>query len=101
MAASEALFWRDVQALEEICRGHDTLWTRHIPTPVERRLSGLLFDLDLPSMGDEGYIDTPRPLVQASIDALCRLANGLKRRADLCTADVLTRVDREIARSGS
>jgi hypothetical protein len=81
---------------------HETVWVRHIPTTIGRRLSGLLFDLDLPSVGDEGYVDAPQPLVQASLDAMCRLANGLKRRrADLSTAEVLSRLEREINRWGS
>jgi hypothetical protein len=100
--SSEALFWREVQALEAICQGREILRVRHIPTALGRRLSGLLFDLDLPSVGDEGFVDAPQSLVQASIDAVCRLASGLKRRrADLPTADVLTRLEREIDRWGS
>jgi hypothetical protein len=75
------------------------LRVRYIPTALGRRLSGLLFDLDLPSVGDEGYVDAPQPLVQASLDAVCRLANGLKRRrADVSTAEVLSRLEREIER---
>lgn len=78
--SADALFWREVQALEENCQGRDTVWVRHIPTALERRLSGLPFDLDLPSVGNEGYVNTPQPLVQAFLNAMCRLANGLKRR---------------------
>jgi hypothetical protein len=97
--SAEALFWREVQALESIAQGRESLRVRHIPTALGRRLAGLLFDLDLPSVGDEGYVDAPSPLVQASLDAMCRLANGLKRRrADLTTAEVLSRLEREIER---
>jgi hypothetical protein len=100
--SAEALFWREVQALEAISRGRDVLRVRHIPSALGRRLSGLLFDLDLPSLGDEGYVDAPPPLVQASLDAMCRLANGLKRRrADLSTAEVLSRLERDIERLAS
>jgi Helicase conserved C-terminal domain len=100
--SDEALFGREVQALEAICQGRDSLRVRHIPPALGRRLSGVLFDLDLPSMGDEGFVDAPQPLIQASLDAMCRLANGLKRRrADLATADVISRVEREIERLGS
>jgi hypothetical protein len=51
---------------------------------------------------EEGFIDAPQPLLQASLDAVCRLGNGLKRkRAELCTAEVLARLSREIGRWGS
>jgi hypothetical protein len=100
--SAETLFWREVQAIEAICQGRESLRVRHMPTALGRRLSGLLFDLDLPSMGDEGYVDAPKPLLHASLDAMCRMANGLKRkRADLSTADVLSRLEREIDRSDS
>jgi hypothetical protein len=100
--SSETQFWREMQALEAICQGREILRVRRIPLALGRRLSGLLFDLDLPSVGDEGYVDAPQPLIQASLDAMCRLANGLKRkRADLSTAEVLSRLEREIERWGS
>jgi helicase-like protein/SNF2 domain-containing protein len=100
--AAEALFWREMQALEAICQGRDSLRVRHIPTTLGRRLAGLLFDLDLPSIGGEGYIDAPQPLLHAFIEAVCRVANGLKRRrADLATAEVISRLEREIDRLGS
>jgi hypothetical protein len=58
-----------------------------------------LFDLNLPQVGEEGFVDAPQPLLQATFDAVCRLANGLKRRrADLSTEDVLARLAREIDR---
>ena len=100
--SAEVLFWREIQALEAISQGRESIRVRHIPTTLGQRLSGLLFSLDLPSMGDEGYMDAPQPLLQASIEAVCRVANGLKRRrADLSTADVLTRLEREVERWSS
>jgi hypothetical protein len=101
-SSAEAPFWHEVQALEAICQGRDCLRVRHIPPALGRRLSGVLFDLELPSVGDEGFVDAPQPLIQASLDAMCRLANGLKRqRADLVTADVISRLEREIDRLAS
>jgi hypothetical protein len=100
--SAETLFWREIQALEAIVQGCESIRVRHIPTTLGQRLLGLLFDLDLPSVGDEGYVDAPKLLLQASIEAVCRVANGLKRRrADLSTADVLTRLEREVERWSS
>jgi hypothetical protein len=61
-----------------------------------------LFDLTLPQVGEEAFIDAPQPLLQAALDAVCRVANSLKRRrAELSTADVLSRLEREIGRWSS
>jgi hypothetical protein len=96
---AEPLFRREMQALEEICQGRDSVRVRRIPAAFAQRLSGLLFDLDLPQVGEEGFADAPQPLLQASLDAVCRVANGLKRkRAELSTAEVLARLTREIER---
>jgi hypothetical protein len=100
--SSEVLFWREVQALEGIAQGRDMLRIRHIPAALAGRLSGVLFDLNLPSVGEEGYVDAPPPLIQSALDAMCRLADGLKRRrADLTTAEVFNRLEREIERLSS
>jgi hypothetical protein len=96
---AESLFRREMQALEGICQGRDSVRVRRLPTAFAQRLSGLLFDLDLPQVGEEGFIDAPQPLLQASLDAIYRVANGLKRkRAELSTAEVLVRLTREIER---
>jgi hypothetical protein len=98
--SSEPVFWREVAALEEICRRRDMIRARRIPVTLGRHLSGSLFDLILPATGDEGYIDAPRPLLLAALDAACRLANGMKvRRSELLTTDVLERLERLIERS--
>jgi hypothetical protein len=100
--AGEIQFWREMQALEEICQGRDSVRVGRIPTALGQHLSGLLFDLDLPSVGDEGDVHAPQPFLQASRHAVCGLANGLKRRrAELSTAAVLSRLEREIARWSS
>lgn len=65
-----------------------------------RELSGLLFDLVLSTTGEEGYVDAPRPLLLATLAAVCRLANAMKvRRSELLTADVLERLERMIERA--
>jgi hypothetical protein len=72
---------------------------RRIPVVLGGQLSGLLFDLTLPTTGEEGYVDAPQPLLLAALDAVCRLANAMKvRKADLPTADVLERLERTLDR---
>jgi hypothetical protein len=97
----EPLFRREMQAIEANCQGRDPVWVRRIPIASAQRLSGLLFDLTLPQVGEEGFVDAPQPLLQAVLDSLYRVANGLKRkRAELSTAEVLARLTREIERWG-
>jgi hypothetical protein len=96
---AEPLFRHEMQALEEICQGRDSLRVRRIPAAFAQRLSGLLFDLGLPQVGEEEFVDAPQPLLQASLNAVYRVANGLKRkRGELSTAEVLARLTREIER---
>ena len=57
------------------------MWVRRIPAAFAQRLSGLLFDLNLPQVGEEGFVDAPQPLLQAALDAVCRVANSLKAEA--------------------
>jgi hypothetical protein len=99
---AESLFRREMQALEEICQGRDSVRVRRIPAEFAQHLSRLLFDLNLPQVGEEALVDAPQPLLQASLDAVYRVANGLKRKpAELSTAEVLARLSREIGRWGS
>jgi hypothetical protein len=55
----EPVFWREVATLEEICRRRDLIRVRRIPVTLGRHLSGLLFDLTLPTTGEAGYADAP------------------------------------------
>jgi Helicase conserved C-terminal domain/SNF2-related domain len=75
--SGEPVFWREVAALEEICRRRDVIRARRIPVTLGRHPTGLLFDLTLPTTGEEGYVDAPQPLLLAALDAVCRLANGM------------------------
>ena len=96
---AEPLFRREMQVLEGIFQGRDSVRVRRIPAAFARHLSGLLFDLTLPQVGEEGFVDAPQPLLQASLDAVYRVANSLKRRrAELSTADAFSRLEREIGR---
>jgi hypothetical protein len=99
---AEPLFRREMQAIEEVLQGRDSVRVRRIGAAFAQRLSGLLFDLDLPQVREEAFIDAPQPLLQAVLDAVYRVANGLeRRRSELSTADVLSRLEREIGRWSS
>lgn len=60
---AEPLFRCEMQALEGLLQGRDSVRVRRIPVAFAQRLSGLLFDLDLPQVGEEAFIDAPQPSV--------------------------------------
>jgi hypothetical protein len=99
---AEPLFWREIAALEDIIREPDcVLRVRRIPSAQADRLSHLLFDMTMPTTGDESYLDAPRPLLVAALEAAHRLANGMKvKKSELSTDDFLARLQRVIGRGG-
>lgn len=89
------LFWREIEAIEEEYKDRENLRIRKMPVSWAKRLRSPLFSITIPQMGEDAYIDAPPPLLKASIDAIRRVADGMKaRRSDLTTDDVLARVDR-------
>jgi hypothetical protein len=100
---ADPLFWREIAALEDIMREPDcALRVRRIPSAQADRLSHLLFDMTRPTTGDESYLDAPRPLLVAALEAAHRLANGMKiKKSELATEDFLARLQRVIERGGS
>jgi hypothetical protein len=73
------------------------LRVRRIPNAQADNLSPLLFDITRPNTGDESYLDAPRPLLVASLEAAYRLAHGMKiKKSELSTDDFLTRLQRII-----
>ena len=100
---AEALAWREIAALEDIFQDKDRqIRVRRIPSAQAQTLSNLLFDITVPNTGDESYLDAPRPLLMASLEAAYRLANGIKvKKSELSTDDFLARLNRVIERRAS
>jgi len=95
LGKSETLFWREIDAIHEEYKDRENLRIRKIPAKIASRLSGLLFDVIIPQMGEEAFIDASQPLLKAAIDAICRVADAMKvKKSELTTDDVLARVDR-------
>ena len=97
---AEALLWREIAALEDIFQEHNrVIRVRRIPSDQAQRLSDLLFDMHVPNTGDESYLDAPRPLLIASLEAAHRLAHGMKvKKSVLSTEEFLARLNRVIER---
>jgi hypothetical protein len=100
---ADPLFWREIAAIEDVIREPDcVLHVRRIPSAQAHNLSHLLFDLTIPTMGDESRLDAPRPLLMAALEAAHRLANGMKvKKSELSTDDFLARLQRVIEREGA
>ena len=100
---ADPLFWREIAALEDIMREPDCVLSVHrIPSAQAHNLSHLLFDMTIPTLGDESRLDAPRPLLVASLEAAYRLAHGMKvKKSELSTDDFLARLQRVIERGGS
>jgi hypothetical protein len=97
MGKAAPLFWREIEAIEEEYRDRENLRIRKIPVSLAARLTSPLFPVTIPQMGEYAHIDAPKPLLRASIEAICRVADGMKvRRSELTTDEVLARVDRLI-----
>ena len=103
MRGAEPLLWREIAALEDLMQEPDcVLRVRRIPSAQADNLSHLLFDITLPHTGDESYLDAPRPLLVASLEAAYRLANGMKvKKSELSTDAFLARWQWIIERGGS
>ena len=99
---ADPLFWREIAALEDIMREPDCVLRVHrIPSAQAHNLSPLLFDMTIPTLGDESRL-TPLGLLVAALEAAYRLANGMKvKKSELSTDDFLARLQRVIERGGS
>ena len=97
---ADPLFWREIAALEDIMREPDcVLRVRRIPSAQAHHLSHLLFDITMPNIGDDSYLDAPRPLLVTALEAAYRLASGMKvKKSQLSTDDFLARLQRVIER---
>jgi hypothetical protein len=64
---------------------------------MRRIKDDLLFDAQVPTLGQLAGITSPSLLTAAAVDAGCRLANSMKKKkTEITVRDVLNRLDREI-----
>ncbi|MGQ4810058.1 RNA polymerase-associated protein RapA [Candidatus Entotheonellaceae bacterium PAL068K] len=99
---ADALAWREIAALETIFEDkktnkHQYIRVQRLPSAQVQTLSHLLFDITVPNTGDNSYLDAPRALLIASLEAAYRLASGMKvKKSELLTDDFLARLNRVI-----
>ena len=93
-------FWQVMKDIEEVLQGRNQLSIASLPTEIMQRIGPLLlFPAQIPTLGVKASMTAPLPLLRAAIDAGCRVADAMKvRRAELQTASVQARLQREIER---
>lgn len=96
-AGEGALFWTVLREVESLCDKRNKIIIAGLPVEALKPVaSDLLFDCQVPLVGDTASFLAPRILVRAAIDAASRLADGMKeRRSELRVAAMLARLQRE------
>ncbi len=91
------LFWREAAAIEQDYADREYLRVTRIEKRWALRLVHPLYEPQLPQVGDTGYLDAPRPLFLCAIASACRVADAMRvKKAELRTADLIARLEREI-----
>ncbi|MDZ7759634.1 MAG: hypothetical protein U5L00_05210 [Desulfovermiculus sp.] len=94
----ELLFWDEVKNIQGQLEGKNSIQLI-ITSDRVSRLSGLLFPPNQYAAGNKAVLNAPVPLLQIALDAVCRLANQMRRaKAELETEQVLARMSREMER---
>jgi len=90
-------FWQELTAMEQSYADRDILRINGIPAAIGRRLTMPLWEPQLPTVGEESYMDAPRILLQSAFDTAARIGDSFHvKRDDLDVNDVLGRLEREL-----
>ena len=94
----ETLFWDEVKNIQGQMEGKNSIQLTIVSDKLSG-LSGLLFPPTQYAAGNKAVLNAPVPLLQIALDAVCRLANQMRRaKAELETEQVLGRMSREMER---
>jgi ERCC4-related helicase len=97
LGKADPLFWREIDAIQEDYKDRDNIRVRQVHADIAVHLTGLLFEVHIPKVGHDAYIDAPQPLLRAAIDSACRVADSMKvKKSELTTNEVVSRIDRLI-----
>ena len=94
-------FWTTINGLYKLVEDRDELLVPKLPVQVLQRLQGLtLVEVPTPQVGETTDPVVPVKLVEAGLDAACRVADAMRRaRGDLTIEAVKRRMQREIQQS--
>jgi hypothetical protein len=92
-------FWHELASMEKAYADRDLIRVKPIPVRVARQFPASLFEVTLPQIGDDGYVDVPQILLGCALDAAARVADSLRiKKDDVSTDDMIARLEREIAK---
>lgn len=97
IGSGQVLFWQEVAAIEEGYKERKSLRIRNLPTASVKKLSCLLFRVEVPTSGETSHVDASPILLRSALDAICREANAMKKKkSELTTDEVLARAEGSI-----
>ncbi|KKM12710.1 helicase [Clostridiales bacterium PH28_bin88] len=96
-AGAGALFWPALREVESLFDRSKEIYVPDLPADALRPVTGdLLFECQVPTVGDTASLSAPRVLARAAMDAASRLADSMKAKKSELRADtVLARLQRE------
>lgn len=92
-----ALFWPLLEEIEALFEEREPILADDLPAEVLRTVADdLLFDSQVPTLGDKVHLYTPRVLGRSALDAGRRIADSMKvGKSELSVATMLARLKRE------
>ena len=99
-STDEDNFSTTVKDLDNLVAERDRLMVTRLQVDPLKMIAGeLLFDLQIPKVGETTTLTLPIILVGSAVDAGCRIADAIKvKKSDLTLGMVRSRIDREIER---
>lgn len=96
-AGDGASFWSVQREVASLFEDRDHIYVDDLPANLLRPFAGmLLFNCNVPAVGDKADILVPRILGRSAIEAACRLADSFKvKKKDLRLETMLNRLKRE------
>lgn len=97
-AGEGALFGKVLSEVASLFKEREQIQVTDLPANILRTVTGdLLFDCQVPNIGDKAHLLAPRVLALSAIDAANRLVDSMKvRKGDLRVDTVMARLQREI-----
>lgn len=96
-AGDGALFWPVLREVASLYEDREKIIVNDLPADALRPVTGdLLFECQVPGVGDTASLLVPRVLARAAMDAASRIADSMKvKKSELHVDTVLTRLQRE------
>ncbi|MEW6660955.1 MAG: hypothetical protein ACOY9Y_02755 [Bacillota bacterium] len=96
-AGDGALFWQALREVESLFEQREEIYVPDLPAEALRPVTrDLLFDCQVPSVGEIANLSVSRVLARTAIDAASRMADSMKvKKSEFRVEAVLARLQRE------